>query len=73
MSFVHWVGNKRREPYGSWGNGSAIRVSPVGFAFDSLDVVLAKAKESADLVCFVPIAERLEFSPLYSDQTASSG
>jgi ADP-ribosylglycohydrolase len=49
MSFVRWAGYKRREPYNSWGNGSAMRVSPVGFAFDSLEAVLAKAKESAEV------------------------
>jgi ADP-ribosylglycohydrolase len=49
MSFVRWAGYKRRDPYNSWGNGSAMRVSPVGFAFDSLATVLAKAKESAEV------------------------
>jgi ADP-ribosylglycohydrolase len=48
-SFVRWAGYKRREPYNSWGNGSAMRVSAVGFAFDSLDMVLARAKESAEV------------------------
>lgn len=45
--FIRWAGDKCREPYNSWGNGSAMRVSPIGFAFDSLDTVLARAKESA--------------------------
>jgi ADP-ribosylglycohydrolase len=35
------------EPYYSWGNGSAMRVSPVGFAFDSVDEVLKEAARSA--------------------------
>jgi ADP-ribosylglycohydrolase len=30
--FRRWVEEERRAPYGSWGNGSAMRVSPVGFA-----------------------------------------
>ncbi len=34
-------------PYGSWGNGAAMRVSPVGFALDSVDAVLAEAARSA--------------------------
>lgn len=46
-TFIRWAGCKLREPYNSWGNGSAMRVSPVGFAFDALDTVLTKAKESA--------------------------
>lgn len=47
MSFIRWAGYRHREPYNSWGNGSAMRVCLVGFAFDSLDVVLTRAKESA--------------------------
>lgn len=49
MSFIRWAGHRQREPYNSWSNGSAMRVSPVGFAFDSLDTVLAKARESAEV------------------------
>lgn len=49
MSFTRWAGYKHRQPYNSWGNGSAMRVSPVGFAFDSLEIVVAKAKESAEV------------------------
>ena len=33
--------------YGSYGNGSAMRVSPIGFAFENLDDVLREAKLSA--------------------------
>lgn len=36
-------------PYNSWGNGSAMRVSPVGWAFDSIDEVLYEAKRSAEV------------------------
>jgi ADP-ribosylglycohydrolase len=36
------------EPYNSCGNGSAMRVAPVGWAFNSKEEVLAKAKESAE-------------------------
>jgi ADP-ribosylglycohydrolase len=49
MCFIRWAGHKQRKPYNSWGNGSAMRVSPIGFALDSLDAVLAKAKESAEV------------------------
>jgi ADP-ribosylglycohydrolase len=45
--FHQWVLRGDREPYHSWGNGSAMRVSPVGWAFDSLDETLAEAKRSA--------------------------
>ncbi len=46
-TFVRWVTRKDREPYNSWGNGSAMRVSPVGVFFDSLDEVVAEAERSA--------------------------
>ncbi|HVS32331.1 MAG TPA: ADP-ribosylglycohydrolase family protein [Thermoanaerobaculia bacterium] len=45
--FQEWAGSRRREPYNSFGNGSAMRVSPVGFAFDSIEEVLEWAGRSA--------------------------
>jgi len=42
-SFFDWAAAGRREPYNSWGNGPAMRVSPVAYAFDSLHEVLAEA------------------------------
>ncbi len=45
--FGSWINSDDREPYNSWGNGSAMRVSPVGCFYDSLEQVLAKARESA--------------------------
>jgi ADP-ribosylglycohydrolase len=36
-------------PYNSWGNGSAMRVSPVGWYCDSIDDVLAEAQRSAEV------------------------
>ncbi len=48
-SFIHWAGARRRDPYNSWGNGSAMRVSPVGFAGRSLDEVLLRARQSAEV------------------------
>jgi ADP-ribosylglycohydrolase len=46
--FLHWLGSKDTNPYNSFGNGSAMRVSPVGFAFSSLEEVLQEAKKSAE-------------------------
>jgi ADP-ribosylglycohydrolase len=46
-SFHDWALNRRRSPYNSWGNGSAMRVSPVAYAFDDLDHVVAEARASA--------------------------
>ena len=48
-SFRHWGKSDSSEPYNSWGNGSAMRVSPVGFAFDNLDTVLREAKRTAEV------------------------
>lgn len=48
-SFQQWARSERSEPYNSWGNGSAMRVSPVGFAFDRLEEVLDQAKRSAEV------------------------
>ena len=43
--FRQWALSDVIEPYESFGNGAAMRISPVGFAYDSLDLVLLKAKE----------------------------
>ncbi|HNV01720.1 MAG TPA: ADP-ribosylglycohydrolase family protein [Vicinamibacterales bacterium] len=45
--FKKWMSNDEAGPYGSYGNGSAMRVSPVGWAFESLDRVLAEAERTA--------------------------
>jgi ADP-ribosyl-[dinitrogen reductase] hydrolase len=45
--FRAWLRKEENEPYYSWGNGSAMRVSPVGFAFDGVDEVLKQARMSA--------------------------
>lgn len=46
-SFWHWIWDPKGIPYNSYGNGSAMRVSPVGFAFESIDDVLEQARRSA--------------------------
>ena len=48
-SFIHWLHTPNAGPYNSWGNGSAMRVSPVGFAFTTEDEVLAQAKATAEI------------------------
>jgi len=45
--FYHWASARERQPYNSWGNGSAMRVPAVGYAFDSMDDVLAESERSA--------------------------
>jgi len=49
VRFQHWVFTGSREPYDSWGNGSAMRAVPVGYAFSDLDEVLAEARRSAEV------------------------
>ena len=48
-AFYHWLFSRESGPYNSWGNGSAMRVSPVGFAFESVDAVLEEAERSASV------------------------
>jgi ADP-ribosylglycohydrolase len=46
-SFYQWLLSEEPRPYNSWGNGSAMRVAPVGLAFMSVDEVLHEAEQSA--------------------------
>jgi ADP-ribosylglycohydrolase len=48
-SFRHWLGGEIQGPYNSFGNGSAMRVSPVGWAFETLDETLSEATRSASV------------------------
>ncbi|MDB9526549.1 ADP-ribosylglycohydrolase family protein [Oscillatoria sp. CS-180] len=45
--FHQWAASPSLKPYNSWGNGSAMRVSPVGFALNTLDSVLDEAAKTA--------------------------
>ncbi len=47
--FYDWASSGSTEAYNSFGNGSAMRVGPVGWAFDTLDEVLGEAKRSAEV------------------------
>ena len=46
-TFIGWLYSDHPQPYNSWGNGSAMRVSPVGFAFNTEDKVLSEAAKTA--------------------------
>ncbi|MEM2900822.1 MAG: ADP-ribosylglycohydrolase family protein, partial [Thermoplasmata archaeon] len=48
-TFSRWIMSKNSEPYNSWGNGAAMRVSPIGFAFDTLEETLVNAKRTAEV------------------------
>lgn len=45
--FLHWAFTDDAPPYGSWGNGSAMRVAPVAWAADTEAAVLDLAARSA--------------------------
>lgn len=47
--FSKWLKNKEREPYNSFGNGSAMRVSPVGWLAKTLEEAENLAKETAQV------------------------
>lgn len=48
-NFKRWLIEREPKPYNSWGNGSGMRVSPVGFYARSLDEALDLAKISAEV------------------------
>ena len=47
--FHQWAQSQQSEPYNSWGNGAAMRISPVGFAFKTLEEVVTKAKDYTEV------------------------
>ncbi len=47
--FAEWARSDSMEPYNSWGNGSAMRVCPIGFACSNLETVLQEARKSAEV------------------------
>ncbi len=48
-SFRHWLKDKRPRPYGSYGNGSAMRVSAAGWLYDSLERTREVARATANV------------------------
>ena len=48
-SFYKWIYSENPQAYNSWGNGSAMRVSPVAYAFNSIEEVLQEAKKTAEI------------------------
>lgn len=47
--FSQWLVSKDPQPYGSWGNGSAMRVSSIGWFFDTLERTREVARWSAEV------------------------
>ena len=46
-NFFHWLFEDEVNPYQSWGNGAAMRVSPIGFGYDTEEDVLREARRTA--------------------------
>jgi ADP-ribosylglycohydrolase len=47
--FRSWIYSESPEPYNSWGNGSAMRVSPVGWYGNSIEEMMVEAQKSAEV------------------------
>ncbi|MEA3506307.1 MAG: ADP-ribosylglycohydrolase family protein [Elusimicrobiota bacterium] len=48
-NFYYWLLEDDAGPYNSWGNGSAMRVSPAGWVFSTIEETLNEAKKSAEV------------------------
>ena len=46
-SFADWIASNNPQPYNSFGNGSAMRVSAIGWLFNTLEQVIDEATKSA--------------------------
>lgn len=47
--FSRWIKLDDPKPYNSFGNGSAMRIAPIGFAFADAETTLEEAKRSAEV------------------------
>lgn len=45
--FAGWIHSDCPQPYNSWGNGAAMRVSPIGWAFNEPHTIIREAVNSA--------------------------
>ena len=48
-SFSRWALSSGDQPYHSYGNGAAMRISPAGWAFERLEEVLEKARQFTEV------------------------
>lgn len=49
LRFLDWLASENPQPYNSWGNGSAMRVSAVAWYFDNFETMRRIARLSADV------------------------
>ena len=62
--FARWISAKDPQPYNSFGNGSAMRVSPVGYYAQTLDDALSLAKISSEVTHNHPWPVRARARPI---------
>ena len=48
-SFIKWLADPDPKPYGSWGNGAAMRVSSVGWLYDTIERTREVARWTAEV------------------------
>ena len=48
-SFFNWAMSDNKEPYNSWGNGSGMRISPVGWIANNIDEVKKLSKAVSEV------------------------
>ena len=46
-NFRHWANSPHKGPYNSFGNGSAMRISPIGWKYHTIDETIMEAERSA--------------------------
>ena len=49
LKFGNWINEPNPQPYGSFGNGSAMRIAPVGWAFDTLEETCLAARQISEV------------------------
>lgn len=47
--FIQWLFSEDAHPYNSWGNGSAMRVSPAGWLYDTIEKTRKMARYTAEI------------------------
>lgn len=47
-SFVRWIASDNPQPYNSYGNGAAMRISPIGYAFTDSNTVRIEARKATE-------------------------
>ena len=61
--FAQWVHSDNPQPYNSFGNGAAMRVSPVAHWFDTVDEVLDAAAATALMNLWLSLAKMMPPKP----------